>query len=223
MSENIEKNKHICVILSGCGFLDGAEIQEAVCSLLYISQNGATYEVVAPNKDQHHVVNHQTGEESQESRNVLIEAARIARGSVKDLKEVQAADYDALFLPGGFGAAKNLSTFAFEYANGTIDPDVKRVINDFHNTGKPVGAVCIAPAVLALALGKGKVTIGTDQGTADALESLGTTHQNCPVTEAVVDRKNKLVTAPAYMADAAIHEVAAGIEHAVKAVLEMCE
>ena len=213
MSENIEKNKHICVILSGCGFLDGAEIQEAVCSLLYISQNGSTYEVVAPNKDQHHVVNHHTGEE----------AARIARGSVKDLKDVKAEDYDALFLPGGFGAAKNLSTFAFENENGTIDPDVKRVINDFHNGGKPVGAVCIAPAVLALALGKGKVTIGTDQGTADALESLGSTHQNCPVTEAVIDRENKLVTAPAYMADASIHEVAAGIEHAVKAVLEMCE
>ena len=223
MSENIEKNKHICVILSGCGFLDGAEIQEAVCSLLYISQNGATYEVVAPNKNQHHVVNHQTGEESKESRNILVESARIARGSVKDLTEVQAEDYDALFLPGGFGAAKNLSTFAFEYANGTIDPDVKRVINAFHNMGKPVGAVCIAPAVLALALGKGKVTIGTDQGTAEALELLGTTHENCPVTKAVVDKENKLVTAPAYMADAAIHEVAAGIEHAVKSVLEMCE
>ena len=135
--------------------MDGAEIQEAVCSLLYISQNGSTYEVVAPNKDQHHVVNHHT-EESQESRNVLVEAARIARGSVKDLKDVQAEDYDALFLPGGFGAAKNLSTFAFENENGTIDPDVKRVINDFHNGGKPVGAVCIAPAVLSFGFGKGK-------------------------------------------------------------------
>ena len=222
MSETTSKNKHICVILSGCGFLDGAEIHEAVCSLLYISQNGSTYEIAAPNKEQHHVVNHHTGEESQESRNVLVEAARIARGPVKDLKDVNADAYDALFLPGGFGAAKNLSTFAFNGPKGAIDPEVKRVINDFHNQGKPIGAVCIAPAVLALALGKGKVTVGTDQGTASAIEALGSTHQNCPVTQAVVDIENKLVTAPAYMADAAVHDVAAGIEQAVLSVLDMC-
>ena len=223
MSENSQqKNKHICVILSGCGFLDGAEIHEAVCSLLYISQNGATYEIAAPDKNQHHVVNHHTGEESKETRNVRTEAARIARGPVKDLSEVQAENYDALFLPGGFGAAKNLSSFAFQGPNGSIDDEVKRVINDFHTQGKPVGAVCIAPAVLALALGKGKVTIGTDKGTADAIEALGVTHENCPVTQAVVDTENKIVTAPAYMADAAVHEVAAGIEQAVLAVLNLC-
>jgi enhancing lycopene biosynthesis protein 2 len=223
MSENSQqKNKHLCVILSGCGFLDGAEIHEAVCSLLYISQNGATYEIAAPNKDQHHVVNHHTGEESQETRNIRIEAARIARGPVKDLSEVQADDYDALFIPGGFGAAKNLSTFAFQGPKGSIDDQVKRVINDFHNQEKPIGAVCIAPAVLALALGKGKVTIGTDQGTADAIELLGGTHENCPVTKAVIDTENKLVTSPAYMADAPIHEVATGIEQAVISVLNLC-
>ena len=125
MSENIEKNKHICVILSGCGFLDGAEIQEAVCSLLYISQNGSTYEVVAPNKDQHHVVNHHTGEESPERRNVLVEAARIARGPLKTSKTLKQRTTMFAFPSGGFGAAKNLSTFAFENENGTIDPDVQ--------------------------------------------------------------------------------------------------
>ena len=218
----MSKNKHICVILSGCGFLDGAEIHEAVCSLLYISQNGGTYEVVAPDKDQHHVINHHNGEEVQETRNVRIEAARIARGPVKDIKEVNADDYDALFMPGGFGAAKNLSTFAFEGANGTIDSEVKRVILDFHHKKKPIGAVCIAPAVLALALGKGNLTIGTDQGTAEAIEKLGSTHNNCPVTEAIVDSENKIVTAPAYMADASIHDVAIGIEQAVQSVLNLC-
>jgi len=214
---------NICVILSGCGFLDGTEIHEAVSTLLALSKAGDNYTIAAPNKNQHHVINHHNQTEMTETRNVLIEAARIARGPVTDLKEINAKDFDALFLPGGFGAAKNLSSFAFEGADGCMDGDVSRVINEFHTAGKPIGAVCISPALLALTLGKGTLTIGSDPGTASALESLGSTHQVCDVKEAVIDSNNRLVTAPAYMENAKVHEVAEGIEKAVNAVLDLCK
>ena len=216
-------SKKVCVVLSGCGVFDGAEIHESVITLLALSRAGAEYTIAAPDKPQMHVINHQKGEEADgETRNVRDEAARIARGPVLDLKEVDAGEFDALFLPGGFGAAKNLSNFAVKGSDGSADPDMAGLLKSFHDAGKPIGAVCIAPAVLALALGKGKITIGTDQGTADALESLGASHQSCPVEKAVIDTDNKLVTAPAYMADAKIHEVAEGIEEAVQAVLSLC-
>ena len=214
---------NVCVVLSGCGVYDGAEIHEAVISLLALSRAGANVTVAAPNKAQHHVVNHLTGEvEEDHSRNVLVEAARIARGEISDLADINAEDYDALFLPGGFGAAKNLSSFAFEGSAGSIDATVRSCIQAFHNAGKPIGAVCISPALVALALGKGTLTIGSDEGTAAALESLGASHSVCSVTNAVVDSENKLVTAPAYMENASIAQVADGINAAVSAVLELC-
>lgn len=216
-------SKNIAVLLSGSGVYDGAEIHEAVASLIALSKRGATVQAFAPNKKQHHVINHLTGEEMNESRNVLVEAARITRGAILDIMDANVKDYDALFIPGGFGAAKNLSSFAFEGASGSIDPSVKEFIQAFHQAGKPIGAVCIAPALLALALHKGSITIGSDQGTASALEQLGAKHSVCPVTEALVDEENKLVTAPAYMEDAKIHEVAEGIEKAVQAVLDLCD
>lgn len=213
----------VCVVLSGCGFLDGTEIHEAVVSLLALSRGGAKVTIAAPNKAQHHVVNHLTGEADEaDSRNVLVEAARIARGEITDLNDISTEDFDALFLPGGFGAAKNLSSFAFEGPAGSIDATVGACIQAFHAAGKPIGAVCISPALVALALGKGTLTIGSDAGTAAALESLGATHSTCPVTEAVVDTELKLVTAPAYMENASIAQVADGIEAAVAAVLGMC-
>lgn len=213
---------HICVILSGCGFLDGAEIHESVIVLLALSRAGAKVTIAAPDKDQHHVINHNTSTEmTGEKRNVLIESARIARGPVTPINEINAGDFDALMIPGGFGAAKNLSSFAFEGAAGQMDHNVASVIQSFHKQGKPIGAVCISPALLALTLGKGTLTIGSDTGTAEALEKLGSQHQVCPVTEAVIDEENRLVTAPAYMENAAVHEVAAGIDSAVKAVLQM--
>ena len=215
-------SKKVLVVLSGCGFLDGAEIHEAVATLWSISKFGAEYVVAAPDKQQHHVVNHHSGEEMNEQRNVRVEAARIARGPVLGLNEVSDEGYDALFIPGGFGAAKNLCTFAFEGAAASIDPQIKDLIVQFHEAGKPIGAVCISPALLALALGKGTLTIGTDEGTAAHLETLGATHQNSDVEHAVIDAENKLVTAPAYMADAKVHQVFAGIEEAVEAVLSSC-
>ena len=215
---------NVCVIISGCGFLDGAEIHEAVLSLLYLSQAGATYQVAAPHKAQMHVVNHHSGEVSEgETRMVHEEAARIARGAVTDLKDVDVSSFDALFLPGGFGAAKNLCDFALKGAGATIDPAVADLVSSFHNAGKPIGAVCIAPAVLALSLKKGALTIGNDPETAEQLTKLGAVHHDRPVTEAMIDPANKLATAPAYMyGDASVAQVAQGIQKTVEAVLSMC-
>lgn len=215
--------KQVAVLLSGCGVFDGAEIHEAVITLLTLSRAGVRYQCTAPDKNQLHVIDHRTGNVAEgETRNVLTEAARIARGEIVPLSEIKAADYDALFLPGGFGAAKQFSTFAIDGPDGTVDPDVQRVLRDFHEAGKPIGAVCIAPAVVVQALGKGEVTIGEDAGAAGGIEKLGGKHHTCPVTEMTVDRENKLVTAPAYMyGDAAIKDVAAGIEKAIHAVLEL--
>ena len=214
--------KKVCVLLSGCGVFDGSEIHESVATLLALSKAGAEYTLVAPDRDQHHVINHLDGSEMNETRNIRVESARIARGNVLATAEVSVDDFDALFLPGGFGAAKNFCSFAFEGANASIETDIQHLIQSFHNANKPIGAVCIAPAVLALCLGKGTLTIGSDPATAEALEKLGATHTVCPVTEMVIDLENNLVTAPAYMEDAPIHQVAEGIEKAVNAVLSLC-
>ena len=214
-------SKNILVILSGCGVYDGAEIHESVLTLLALARHGATVTIAAPNKNQMHVINHATGDVMSESRNVMVEAARIARGQITDLSEVQTQDYDAVFIPGGFGAAKNLCTFATEGADCTIDPDVQRVLKSFHASAKPIGAICIAPAVLVKALGNVSVTIGNDPGTAEALTSMGGTHVDRPVTDCLIDSDNQVVTAPAYMYETSIDQVAVGIDAAVKALVEM--
>ena len=215
---------NVCVLISGCGFLDGAEVHESVLSLLYLTKSGATYQVAAPHKQQMHVVNHHTGEVSAgETRMVHEEAARIARGPVLDVGDVDVSAFDALMIPGGFGAAKNLCDFAINGEQGTMDPAVAKLIQDFHQAEKPIGAVCIAPAVLALALKKGTVTIGNDAGTAEKINKLGAQHENKDVTETVVDTENKIVTAPAYMyGDASIAQVAEGIKKTVQALVYLC-
>lgn len=214
---------HVCVVLSGSGYLDGSEIHEAVLTLLAIRRAGATWQCAAPDKPQMHVVDHRMGAPVPgESRNALTEAARIARGNVIPLAEVDASRFDAVFLPGGYGAAKNLSTLAVAGPDGSVDPDLERVLTDFHLSGKPIGAVCIAPAVVVMALGKGTVTIGNDAGTAAAIRAMGGTHVERPVTEVAIDRAHRIATAPAYMCEADIAQVATGIEAAVRAVLEMC-
>ena len=211
-----------CILLSGCGVFDGSEIHEAVATLIACSKAGIHYTISAPNIDQHHVINHHTGQEMPETRNVLVESARIARGAVVPAEQIQVEDFDALFIPGGFGAAKNLSTFAFAGDKASMEPHVQRLIQEFHQAKKPIGAVCIAPALLALALRTGNITIGSDTDTANTLQQLGASHIVCPVTEAITDSTNKLVTAPAYMENAPIHEIAEGIEKAVYAVLALC-
>lgn len=193
-------HKKVAVILSGCGVYDGAEIHESVITLLRLSQRGAEAQCFAPNIAQHHVVNHLTGEEMPESRNVLVESARIARGEVKDLREARAEDYDALIVPGGFGAAKNLSDFAINGAQCQVQPDVLALAKAFAEAGKPVGLICIAPAMAAKIYGAGvQCTIGNDADTADALKQMGAEHIDAPVDEIVEDSARKLVTTPAYM------------------------
>jgi len=211
------------VLLSGCGVFDGAEIHEAVLTLLALDRAGAEIVCMAPNVEQAHVINHLTQEVTAEKRNVLVESARIARGEIKDLKDVQAGDLDALIMPGGFGAAKNLSDFAFKGPQATVHPEVKRLLTDLAAAGKPIGAICIAPATLTKALAdrKPEVTIGTDAGTASAIEAMGGRHKSCTVDMIHLDAGNKLVSTPAYMLGPGIKEVAQGIEKLVARVVEL--
>ena len=217
--------KKIGVILSGCGVYDGAEIHEAVITLLAIDRAGAEAVCMAPDMAQMHVVNHLTGEVAAgETRNVLVESARIARGKIRNIKDVQADELDALIFPGGFGAAKNLCNFAEKGAEASIHPEVARILRETAAAGKPICAICIAPALIAATLGREyapKVTIGTDAGTAAAIRATGSEHVECPVTEFIVDKTNKIVSTPAYMLAERISEAAEGIDKAVKAVIEM--
>jgi len=213
--------KNIAVVLSGCGVYDGAEIHESTLTLLAIAQQGAAYQCFAPDIPQAHVVNHLTGEEMNESRNVLIESARIARGNIKPLAAYKPADYDAIVFPGGFGAAKNLCTFAFDGPDCSVNPDVEKAIRDTVVAEKPVGALCISPALIAKVLGDVQLTIGQDQGTADAVETLGATHVKTTHGEIVVDEKYKVITTPCYMLDATINQIADGANNVVAKILEM--
>lgn len=220
--------KRIGVILSGCGVYDGSEIHEAVITLLAIDRAGAEAVCMAPNIPQMHVINHLLGEAAAgESRNVLVESARIARGKIKDLATVKTADIDALILPGGFGAAKNLCDFAVKGSDCTVNPDVARLVKAMHAAQKPIAAICIAPAVISRVFGQEKVdhqlTIGTDEGTAGALRKMGSEHIPCPVSDFVIDRKNKLITSPAYMLAGRISEAAEGIEKTVRALIDLTE
>lgn len=213
----------IGVLLSGCGVFDGSEIHEAVLTLLALDRAGAEIVCLAPNVEQAHVIDHLTQKETGEKRNVLVESARIARGEVKDLKDVKAADLDGLTIPGGFGAAKNLSDFAFKGQDATVLPDVQRLLSEMVAAGKPVGAICIAPATLTKALSdkKPEVTIGSDSGTAAAIEAMGGKHKTCTVDMIHVDEVNRIVSTPAYMLGPSIKNVAEGIEKLVAKVLEL--
>ncbi|MFN3343254.1 MAG: isoprenoid biosynthesis glyoxalase ElbB [Flavobacteriales bacterium] len=225
--------KKIAVLLSGCGVYDGSEIQEAVFTLLSISENGASYQCFAPNIDQHHVINHLTGEDMNEKRNALVEAARIARGEIKDLCTYEAGDFDGLIIPGGFGVAKNLTKWAFEGPAGAINLEVKRSIIDTIKAGKPMAGLCMGPTVIAKAL----------QGTAAIAElSVGTTTEASPydigaisrgieatgarsvmksIREIAIDKQHKIVSAPCYMMEGSILDVRQNIDQAVKKLIEL--
>lgn len=213
----------VAVVLSGCGVYDGSEIHEAVLTLLALDRAGAAYECLAPNIPQMHVVNHLTGEVAEgESRNVLVESARIARGKVRDVAGANAADYDALIFPGGFGAAKNLCDFAVRGAACSVQPDVLRFASAIAHADKPIGFVCIAPAMIPRIYGEGaQLTIGDEAETAAAIEAMGGVHVTCPVRDFVVDERLKVVSTPAYMLAERIGEAAEGIEKLVAKVLEL--
>ncbi|WP_095052425.1 isoprenoid biosynthesis glyoxalase ElbB [Pseudomonas sp. Irchel s3b2] len=215
-------SKKIAVILSGCGVYDGAEIHESVITLLRLDQRGAQVQCFAPNIAQLHVINHLTGEEMPEARNVLVESARIARGNIKDIREASVEDFDALIVPGGFGSAKNLSNFAVEGAGCSVQPDVLALTEAFAEAGKPVGLICISPALAAKIYGPGVTcTIGNDADTAAAMNKMGATHAECAVTDIVEDKARKLVSTPAYMLAQSISEAASGINKLVDRVLEL--
>ncbi len=213
--------KKIAVVLAGNGVYDGAEIHEATLSLYAISKYGASYQVFAPNIEQHHVINHITGEEMPEKRNVLVESARIARGNIKDLKTFSPDDFDCLLFPGGFGVAKNLCSFAFDGVDCQVNADVANAIKAMHQANKPIGALCISPALIAKVLPNIEVTIGQDESTAQAISSMGATHINTNHGELAVDTKNKIVTTPCYMLDATIAQIGEGAENVVKKLIEL--
>lgn len=223
-----EKCPKVAVLLSGCGHLDGAEVREAVLALLALDQHGARYQCVAPNAPQFHVINHVTGEPVAGAvRNMLEESSRIARvGQCLDLAQARVADYDALVMPGGFGVAKNHCSFAFKGAEADVRADVAAFVRGFFDAKKPVGAICIAPALVALALHQAHdgaaMTLGNDPGCAAALGQLGQHNQNTPdATQIVIDEAHKLVTTPAYMFDdASLSDVFVGIERCVAEVLK---
>jgi len=218
--------KKVGVLLSGCGVKDGSEIHESVIVLLAIDRGGATPMFMAPNINQTSVINHLNGKVSEgEQRNVLAESARIARGNITDLKNVHATDFDALILPGGFGAAANLSDFGVKGENCHVEPEVARIMRETLKAKKPIGVICIAPAIMAkMAQEAGikiKLTIGNDSGTAATLKTMGIEHIECPVTEIVIDKVHKIVSTPAYMLANRISEAATGIEKLVSAVIDL--
>lgn len=215
------KKKKFAVVISGCGVYDGTEIHEAVLSLYAISKNGAEYQVFAPDIPQHHVINHISCEEMNETRNVLVESARIARGNIEPLSAFKPQEFDALIFPGGFGAAKNLSTWAFEKSEAKINPDVERSIKDMVKAGKPIGALCISPVLLAKVLDGVEITIGDNKSTIEELIKTGANHKEAGHGEIVIDRKYKVVTTPCYMLDSSILQIGEGIENVVKTMLKM--
>ena len=219
----MDAKKIFAVTLAGCGNMDGSEIHESVMTLWAIHKHGAEFQCFAPDIPQHHVLNFITGQEIAESRNVLVESARIARGNIKNLKDYKAADYDGLIIPGGLGVAKNLSTFAFEGPGCAVNEDVARAVTETAAQGKPIGALCIAPAIIAKIMADVTLTIGQDPGTEAAVTKMGATHEKTSHGEIVIDSKRKVVTTPCYMLDARVDQIGAGAENLVRALLELAE
>lgn len=214
--------KKVAVILSGCGVYDGAELHESVLTLLALSKAGAEVKCFAPDIDQTHVVNHLTGEEQQQTRNVLTESARIARGDISPLSELRAQEFDALVVPGGFGAAKNLSDFAFNGPECAIEPSMLAATKSFADLNKPAAYLCIAPAMLPNIYGQGiQLTIGNDPETAGAINAMGGEHINCSVDQFVYDPKHKVISTPAYMLAENIAQAASGIEKTIEKLLSL--
>ena len=217
--------KKVGVLLSGCGVNDGAEIHESVLTMLFLDKAGVEMILMAPNIDQMHVINHYTGQEMEEYRNVLVESSRIARGEIKDMAEVSGNDLDALIIPGGFGVAKNLCDYAMAGPECSVNPDVYRLIAELRLMNKPIGAICIAPVMMAKILGEqeesANMTIGYDETTSTDIISMGSKHVDCPVTEMIIVEDKKIVTTPAYMEANSIKEAADGIEQLIKKVLSM--
>lgn len=213
----------IGVVLSGCGVYDGSEIHEATLILYFLDKKNITIQCLAPDISQRQVINHVTGKEMKETRNVLVEAARIARGNIKNIAEVSADDFDALIFPGGFGAAKNLSDYAFKGDRFTVNDHVRTLVADMRAARKPLGFTCISPVIAAKLIPGVTVTVGNDPSTIEAIEASNAKHLEAAVEDILYDEKNNVITTPAYMYNARISEVAAGIEKLVGKVVELAQ
>jgi enhancing lycopene biosynthesis protein 2 len=212
--------KKFAIIISGCGNLDGAEIHETLMTMLAIDKRGFVYEMFAPDIEQYHVINHITKKEMPEKRNVMIEAARIARGNIKNINKFSVKNFDAVVFPGGYGVAKNLFSYALDGVHANVLPHIEKIIKDTHAAGKPIGALCISPVLIAKILGNITVTIGQDQATADDIIKMGANHINAIQTDVVSDRKNKIFTTPCYMLDANVSDIAEGADNLIEAMLQ---
>lgn len=215
------KQKRVAVVLSGCGFQDGSEIHESVCTMLALDQQGAEYVCFAPDIEQTKVQDHYNKTEVNETRNVLVESARIARGEIKPLTEFDARQFDAIVFPGGFGAAMNLSSFGTEGSDCHINADVVKAIASMHQGSKPIGALCIAPVLLARTISSARLTIGRDPDVAQALSQMSATHVPTDFDGVVVDTENKLVSTPCYMLDSSIAQISVGANKLVTELLKL--
>lgn len=213
--------KKIAIILAGCGHLDGAEIRESIITLLELDKHDVNVSIFAPNIDQSDVVNHITGKPMNETRNVLIESARIARGQIKDTKELKPSDFNALIMPGGFGVAKNLATIASQGTKGSVSPEIKTIIQQFFKLKKPIGAICISPAIIAKALQELAIPTLTLGEHNNMLEAFGANEKICQANMIAIDNDNKLVSTPAYMLDEKLSNIAKGIENLVNQIVKM--
>jgi enhancing lycopene biosynthesis protein 2 len=214
----------IGVLLSGCGVKDGAEIHEAVLTLLALDRAGVEVVCMAPDKDQQDVIDHRSDKTMNQKRNMLTESARIARGNIQSIKEIDPSELDGLVIPGGNGAAKSLCTFAAKKEACTVDPEVAALLVALHKKGRPIAALCIAPTILASLFGKEhrpEITVGTDRETAEAIEKMGAQHVSVEPTQVVIDTENRFVTTPCYMTSSRISDVATGAEKAVTALLSL--
>ena len=214
-------NKKFALILAGCGVYDGSEIHETTLSMYAIAKRNCAYEIYAPDVEQHHVVNHITGDEMDEKRNVLIESARIARGKIKPMNEFDASQFDILLIPGGFGAAKNLSTYGFKGVDLTVNEQVAKAVRDMVNQEKPIGALCMSPVIIAKVLRNVKLTIGSDQTTKKDIVTMGSEHVDTTHGQVIVDEKYKVATTPCYMLEGSIDQIGLGAENVVDKLIEM--
>ena len=212
--------KKFAVILSGSGVYDGSEIHEATLALLAIHNNESEYQCFAPDINQHHVINHISGEVMNESRNVLVESARIARGNIKALSELSVKDFDGIILPGGFGAAKNLSTYAFDGADFEVLEELKNILIEAQEAEIPIGGMCIAPVILAKTFNEATVTIGNDEKTADDIEKMGSSHLKTSHGEVIADKKHMIFTTPCYLLDSSLVDIYEGANNLIKSMIE---
>ena len=212
--------KKIAIIIGGCGHRDGSEIHETTMTMLAVEEHGATYQMFAPNRNQYHVLNHLDGTEMHEQRNMLVEAARIARGNILPLENFDVNQFDAVIFPGGFGVAKNFFNYAFKGVDCEVDEQIAHIIQSVHQAGKPIGALCISPVLMAKILGNITVTIGQDAKTARDIEQMGATNVNTSNGDVVTDKKNKIFSTPCYMLDANLVDIHEDAYNLVEAMME---